>query len=247
MICSVAAQGIPSSRNASKPFLVSHEGGNNDHAADTDDENDDTISGSLSDPGSEISSTERQIVDEYPHTTVNSSVPVSHVPHHSILKTPNNSCNSTKRGDGDGGKSKLEMVDRPRHCRAVSFETVQIRQYDMELGDHPSCSIGAPVTLSWHYHDEQIHDIDIYECECGLRRRGNQQRLILNYYRRQDILRKAGYTDDELYEAEKATAKIRRQRTTTYFLLPLGNMEEMLRSVSRKVKRRMGRTEPKRN
>ena len=55
-------------------------------------------------------------------------------------------------------------------CSQVSFEGVQIRHYEMELGDHPSCTIGAPVTLSLEFEQDPVQDIDEYEFERGRRR-----------------------------------------------------------------------------
>lgn len=75
--------------------------------------------------------------------------------------------------------------------REVSFDSISIRNYGMELGNHPNCQVGAPVTLSWDYEEQDTQDIDIYEFERKPRRRRNH--LILNYYRRNDILKLAGY------------------------------------------------------
>lgn len=105
----------------------------------------------------------------------------------------------------------------------------------MELGNNPACTIGAPVELSWTFDEESTHDIDVYECERRPRRKINH--LILNYYRRQDILRKAGYSEQELKKAERAVNKARRQRFATAVLLPISKLEEVAQSARRKVHR----------
>ena len=119
--------------------------------------------------------------------------------------------------------------------REVSFDTIQIRHYSMELGDNPSCSIGAPVTLSWDFEEEEPRDIDIYECERGCRRR--VRNLVLNYYQRQSILSHAGYSEAELKSAERALNKIKRQRGSTQFFMPVARMGEAVRGAGRKVKK----------
>jgi hypothetical protein len=127
------------------------------------------------------------------------------------------------------------------HCRQVSFDKLIIRRYPMILGDNPACSIGTPVTLDWVYEDEQVCDIDLYECERQSRRpsRGIEKMrlLVLSYYRRRDILRQAGYNDAEIKAAAKQVDKIRRQRTTTTVLMPLGRVQEAVASAGRKIKK----------
>jgi len=43
---------------------------------------------------------------------------------------------------------------RHRTCRVVRFSTVEVREYDMLLGDHPFCEDGLALTLDWTYHPE---------------------------------------------------------------------------------------------
>jgi hypothetical protein len=119
--------------------------------------------------------------------------------------------------------------------REVSFDSISIRNYSMELGNHPNCQVGAPVTLSWNYEEEDTQDIDVYEFERKPRR--TTRHLILNYYRRKDILRLAGYSDKELKAAEKAVAQVQRQRQATVTFSPVRKLGELVGSAARKVTR----------
>jgi hypothetical protein len=149
---------------------------------------------------------------------ISNTVLLLNIPRRSILRT------STTSNESDSFKP-----------REVSFDTINIRNYGMELGNHPNCQVGAPVTLSWDYEEQGTQDIDIYEFERKPRRR--MKHLILNYYRRNDILKLAGYSDKELKAAEKAVAQVQRQRQTTTAFLPVRQLGELIGSAARKVTR----------
>ena len=102
-------------------------------------------------------------------------LPPAGVPGRSILKQEpsNNTADSTRTG-------------RTGNKKEVSFHAIQIRHYQMILGDNPACSIGAPVQLDWNFSHQEQHDLDIYEVERRPRRK--LRHLILSYYRRKDIL-----------------------------------------------------------
>jgi len=48
-------------------------------------------------------------------------------------------------------------------AKGVSFGTVSVRTYPQILGDHPCCTSGCPVTLDWHFLDEQETTVDNFE------------------------------------------------------------------------------------
>ena len=154
-------------------------------------------------------------------------LPPSGVPGRSILKSAEPS-NDTADSTRTGRTSKKE----------VSFDSIQIRYYHMILGDNPACSIGAPVQLDWNFEHEEKHDLDIYEVERRPRRK--LRHLILSYYRRKDILLQSGYNESDMRAVEKQIAKLKRQRKTTGFFLPIQKMEEVVQSAGRKVRRVAG-------
>lgn len=135
----------------------------------------------------------------------------------SILKTTDTAAKPTKR------------------VSEVSFDTVKVRYYSMELGDHPSCSIGPPVCLSWDFTEGEPRRIDAYESARRFRRR--RRSTLLNYYQRMDILKEAGFTDEEIRMADQERKKIQRQRSGTRMLLPFRKLEEVWESTKRKTKR----------
>lgn len=147
------------------------------------------------------------------------------VPGRSILKKSapsNETADSTRSGTS-------------KRSREVSFHSLQIRYYPMILGDNPACSIGAPVQLGWDFVEEEKHDLDVFEVERRPRRK--LKHLVLSYYRRKDILLQAGYQEEEMRSLERQLGKLKRQRKTTGFFLPLQKMEEVAQSAGRKVRR----------
>ncbi|KAL7562546.1 hypothetical protein ACA910_015430 [Epithemia clementina (nom. ined.)] len=140
-----------------------------------------------------------------------------------------------KRAEKTAMRSGNSAVRKTRVV-GVAFDTVQVRHYSMELGDHPSCSIGPPVSLSWEcVHEDNPRAIDAYESARRFRRKKNPG--LLNYYQRRDILKEAGYTDEQLDTADRERKKIQRQRHGTKMLLPFSKVEETWQSARRKAQR----------
>lgn len=101
--------------------------------------------------------------------------------------------------------------------KSVSFSSSQAREYAITLGDNPSVSSGAPITLDWHYHQ---HDPILLEeknedgKEINERHRRNRRRCppTLNYYERRYLLFQAGVSARDQQKAERTAEQIRRQR-----------------------------------
>lgn len=129
------------------------------------------------------------------------------------------------------------------HCeiveskRCVSFGQVIVREYDMVLGDHPSCSFGPPVSLGWHYLEYDPLDVNEYEYHHSRRR--PLRLLCLNYHRRMEMLLK-DHTQSELKQAVKEKDATNLQRTITRKLSLCWKVEDLLERAHRKVKKRLG-------
>ena len=46
---------------------------------------------------------------------------------------------------------KAKSCSEFRRERRVSFDQVSVREYNIELGDNPSCSMGPPLTIGWEF------------------------------------------------------------------------------------------------
>lgn len=123
-----------------------------------------------------------------------------------------------------------------RRCASLSFGTIEIREYDITLGDNPSCSIGPPVQIGWEY--TTIGSIDVEQFENTRDQRRNMRQMLMNYYHRRNILMASGgYTEEELNKAEKEMNKIKAKRALTRAFLPMWKIEDAAESAQRKLKR----------
>ncbi len=58
--------------------------------------------------------------------------------------------------------SSINRADPNR--RSLSFSTIEIRSYNQTIGDNPSCSKGAPISLHWSYDPQhQTYSLDKYD------------------------------------------------------------------------------------
>lgn len=118
----------------------------------------------------------------------------------------------------------------------ISFDYCEVRRYSQTIGDNPSCSYGTPISLDWDYEETVRTDLDQYEASKGPRKplRG----ILLNYYQRREILiYRMGYSEEEVENAEKQANRIKRLRSFTKAMLPAQKIEEALQSAKRKATR----------
>ena len=124
-------------------------------------------------------------------------------------------------------------------CKAkgsVSFSSIQIREYDQTIGDHPNVSFGPPISLDWNYQVLDAITLDDYEDNRGRRRSFPQ--LMMNHYTRKNVLmHNFGYSEDDLKKAQKDVERAKLQRAVTQYFLPYSRVEDIVTSGVRKAKR----------
>lgn len=124
--------------------------------------------------------------------------------------------------------------------RSVTFGVVNIREYDLTLGDHPDCTFGPPMSLDWDYQEVFESSVEYYETNREPRRRPHQ--MIQNYFRRKNILMAcAGFSEKELKKATKEVERAKFKRNLTKTFLPAWKVEDALESAARKTKRAVTR------
>ena len=134
------------------------------------------------------------------------------------------------------------MKQRPRSNsdlsnskRNVSFTEIQVREYDVELSDHPSCSYGPPIQLGWDYQETHKTSVEDYEVTRSPHRREVHE-LVLSYNTRRRRLKQSGYRKAEIQRAQQEVDRIKRERLITEFFLPASVIDETLEKVVENVK-----------
>jgi hypothetical protein len=127
--------------------------------------------------------------------------------------------------------------------KMVQFGTIEIRSYDICIGDNPSVSYGTPVSLDWTYETICAGDVsvDVYESSKPRQRRNLRQMMMNSYHRRHILQMHWDATEADCVQAERAVNRLRNQRCITKALLPLAPLEDCVTSAMRKVKRAVGR------
>ncbi|GAX26141.1 hypothetical protein FisN_18Hh257 [Fistulifera solaris] len=124
-------------------------------------------------------------------------------------------------------------IEKPRR---VHFDSVRIREYERTLGDNPSCSSGAPITLGWSHGKESKVNINDYESV--RQRRRNQRELTLSRMAREELLLEWGATFNEIIEAIRTNVKIKHQRRRTVNSIgTYDKLEEAMERAGRKLKK----------
>jgi hypothetical protein len=125
--------------------------------------------------------------------------------------------------------------------RNVSFQGLEIREYDLTLGDHPSASTGPPIQLDWEYKSQhKIDNLEEYEKARSPRR--NRKQLRMPYQERERILfDEKKFSETEVLNAWNEAVKVRKQRYETFTQsLASTKMEEAWESACRKFTRTFG-------
>ena len=137
-----------------------------------------------------------------------------------------------------------ELTERSTKSSAlVQFSSIEVRSYDLCIGDNPSVSWGTPISLDWDYVVELKDTVDNYESIRSLTKRRNMRQMMMNFnYRRNILLLHWNVTEEQLLQAEKEMNLIRSQRNVTRALLPLAPIEDCMTSLYRKIQRRRTRS-----
>lgn len=95
--------------------------------------------------------------------------------------------------------------------KRVRFESIEVREYPMVIGDHPSCSYGVPVQLDWVHEKTYIRELELYEfCRSG--RRQGRKELLIPFQERARIVLDAGFSLDEIGGATLSVINAKKER-----------------------------------
>lgn len=138
-------------------------------------------------------------------------------------------------------KSSMRNTEEPEQVssnrRTVGFGCLEIHEFYMTLGDHPSAVSGPPVSLDYSQEITKTISLDEYERDREPRRKRKQ--LKLSYKDRKKILEThRGFSTDEVNQAWLEALKIRQQRQET---LKRGLVMNMWDEVTESTQRKMNR------
>uniref|UniRef100_A0A7S1B2H3 Uncharacterized protein n=1 Tax=Corethron hystrix TaxID=216773 RepID=A0A7S1B2H3_9STRA len=156
-----------------------------------------------------------------------------------LVQRPLKSCMSGASLDGSTGSRRRNRICRGSSMDSddisVSFHTLEIREYERELGDNPSCSRGPSVAIGWRYAEPQTISVDEYE-DNRLPRRESFQ-MVIPQPVREKMLLDSGHSRTEIQKAVKKTNITKGQRRKTANTLNMQKFEEVMESTGRKFKR----------
>ena len=115
-------------------------------------------------------------------------------------------------GAGEGSCSQSNQSDdKTSRLVIVGFNNVDMRNYPIVLGDNPSVSKGAPISVDWEHFGECCFDVDKYE-EVRKDERRTKAQMRIPYDVRYDILERAGELDEVVDSVVKEIENIKSMR-----------------------------------
>jgi len=145
-------------------------------------------------------------------------------------------------GDIVGGGKSVNTFARPKGSykerKTVTFDKVQVRQYERILCENPSCSSGPSVGIGWRYVEKTTVTIGEWEMTRGGTGRPPREplQLVLSRRKREKMVRYLGYSDADIASTIRKLNKSKFHRRQTTNNLKAQNFEETAESVRRKIK-----------
>ena len=132
----------------------------------------------------------------------------------------------------------LEKCSEEGLVRRISFDVVEIREYNRILADHPATSNGPPIGLGWNYSPEDtlIIDLETYESYQSDTRRSKRQ-LVIPSEVRQDMLLAEGYSPSQIAKTVREIRKIRERRNISFHHMKYDPIAERIETLKRGMKR----------
>jgi hypothetical protein len=96
------------------------------------------------------------------------------------------------------------------NVRKVGFASVEVRDYNVTIGDHPCCTQGCPLSLDWEYQQRPLLSVEAFESTRATERR-HRHCLRTSWEERRDILSQESMISEG--EIRKAQRKLHRARS----------------------------------
>jgi hypothetical protein len=107
--------------------------------------------------------------------------------------------------------------------KTVKFAHLEIREYNVIIGDHPCCTMGCPLSLGWEFRDVPMIAVDRYEATRSPRR--NREELKTSREERRSRMLQEGQVSDlemrrverRLYRERSCSAKLCHRTNESFF------------------------------
>ncbi|KAG7350579.1 hypothetical protein IV203_009939 [Nitzschia inconspicua] len=119
--------------------------------------------------------------------------------------------------------------------RNVSFDTVEVRHYELVLDLNPSTTSGPSVGIGWNYTvqpPQKVSDVERMKDQLGRRRLND---IVIPRHVREKSLRDCGYTTKQIAKAVRLNLRARNQRLQTIHNYKLDRIVERSSSQMRRL------------
>jgi hypothetical protein len=155
--------------------------------------------------------------------------------HMSCLKTI-----STFSDEETYDMSSSDFTSRPtiNGKKKLSWKSLEVIEFPIELGSHPCVSQGAPIEMGGQEISRQIFDLYHYEVltHCGdVRQKRRAGELRLSAQERASILLRAGYTVNQIVDSTQQATEYRKLRQESLKNETWDQVNETVGRTARKV------------
>mmetsp|Transcript_18544 Transcript_18544/g.25713 ORF Transcript_18544/g.25713 Transcript_18544/m.25713 type:complete len:230 (+) Transcript_18544:54-743(+) len=118
--------------------------------------------------------------------------------------------------DSHVSSSSLTCPTSIKSKKNVSFDQIQVREYERALGDNPSVRQGVPISIGWNYTKQRTTSVDEYETNRpSEKRRPHKQLQIKAQTRRCTLVNDWSVPKEDVKHAMQQVKVIQRQRRET--------------------------------
>jgi hypothetical protein len=119
---------------------------------------------------------------------------------------------------------------------SVSFHTISVREFGIELGDNPAVTAGPPLTIGWDYEDVGTVGVEDYEESRGTRR-FKEEMQIPPKRREAILLQETDNTPQQIAAVMTSVRRSRSQRQHTVALMDFEHWHELFETIGRRFRR----------
>jgi hypothetical protein len=133
-------------------------------------------------------------------------------------------------------KTEDSSSDRSFSVFNVSFNTIEINEFPMEVGDNPSAR-GVPVQMGWESQMNTVLDLEEYEtCKAAVEPR-DRSNMMIPPKNRMELAHEQGLTMREIISVTREADKIKMYRSKSVENMNWDAFNENLEKTKRKLKK----------